>query len=143
LNERWLRRAAATATNATPEKSTMSNILIVDDDDSVRLTLRVVLERNGHQVAEAVDGNAGMKALRGGSYDLVITDIIMPDCEGIEFIKGALQSRPDRKIIAMSGGGRIRNTEFLDLAKKCGAKAVLAKPFEPEELLTAVGLAMQ
>jgi CheY-like chemotaxis protein len=142
LNERWLRRAAATATNATPEKSTMSNILIVDDDDSVRLTLRVVLERNGHQVAEAVDGNAGMKALRGGSYDLVITDIIMPDCEGIEFIRAALKDQPERKIIAMSAGGRTHNTEFLDLARKTGAKAILPKPFEPEALLSAISLAL-
>jgi len=121
----------------------MTKVLIVDDDEMVRLTVRTMLQRKGYQVDEACDGNDGLKALQRADYDLVITDIIMPDCEGIEFIKGALQARPDRKIIAMSGGGRIRNTEFLDLAKKCGAKAVLAKPFEPEELMTAVGQAMQ
>jgi len=117
----------------------MTRILIVDDDEMVRLTVRTMLQRNGYEVDEACDGNDGLRALQRANYDLVITDVIMPDCEGIEFIKGALQARPDRKIIAMSGGGRIRNTEFLDLAKKCGAKAVIAKPFEPEELMSAVG----
>jgi DNA-binding NtrC family response regulator len=121
----------------------MTKVLIVDDDEMVRLTVRTMLQRKGYQVDEACDGNDGLKALQRAEYDLVITDIIMPDCEGIEFIKGALQARPDRKIIAMSGGGRIRNTEFLDLAKKCGASAVLAKPFEPEELMTAIGQALQ
>ena len=120
----------------------MSKVLIVDDDGMVRLTVRMVLQRAGHQVEEACDGNAGMKALQGGDYDLVITDIIMPDCEGIEFIRNALKARPDRRIIAMSGGGRIKNTEFLDMAQKCGAKAVLPKPFEPADLMSAVGRAM-
>ena len=116
----------------------MSKVLIVDDDDMVRFTVRMVLQRAGHQVEEACDGNAGMKA----RPDHRIIDIIMPDCEGIEFIRNALKARPDRRIIAMSGGGRIKNTEFLDMAQKCGAKAILPKPFEPADLLSAVGRTM-
>jgi len=121
----------------------MTKVLIVDDDEMVRLTVRTVLERAGYEIAEACDGNDGRRALQHKDFDLIITDIIMPDCEGIEFIRGALQSKPERRIVAMSGGGRIRNTEFLDLAKKCGAKAVLPKPFEPAELMSAVTLALR
>jgi len=121
----------------------MTKVLIVDDDEMVRLTVRTMLQHAGYQVEEASDGNEGLRALQQNEYDLIITDIIMPDCEGIEFIRGALEGHPNRRIVAMSGGGRIRNTEFLDLAKKCGAKAVLPKPFEPDELMSVIGIALR
>ena len=137
-----LPRAAMTGRKTQKEDAAMSSILIVDDDDAVRLTLRILLECSGHHVDEAGDGRTGLKALGTGNYDLVITDIIMPDCEGIEFIRAALKAQPNRKIIAMSAGGRTRNTEFLDIARKSGAKAILPKPFEPEALMSAIKLAL-
>jgi CheY-like chemotaxis protein len=121
----------------------MIRVLVVDDDDVVRVTVRTMLGRAGYEVEEACDGSDGLNLLRGADFDLIITDIIMPDCEGIEFIRRALAQRPDRRILAMSGGGRLHNTEFLDIARKCGARAILPKPFDPAELMTAVGLALQ
>jgi CheY-like chemotaxis protein len=121
----------------------MTKILVVDDDDMVRMTVRLILEGQGYQIDEAVDGIDGIAALRKyPGYDLIVTDIIMPDCEGIEFIGKILKEKSDRRVIAMSGGGRIRNTEFLEIAQKVGARAILAKPFEPEELLQAVARAL-
>jgi CheY-like chemotaxis protein len=116
----------------------MAKILVIDDDAIVRMTIVQLLEEAGHQVLWAVDGLEGMAVFRGWQPDLVITDIIMPEQEGIQTIEEILKAKPDAKIIATSGGGRIGNTDFLTMAKARGAMAVIPKPFDMEELLGLV-----
>ena len=116
----------------------MKKILVIDDNPSVRHTLGRILQRGGYEVATAVDGRKGMIAFRKEPPDLVLTDIIMPEREGLETIRDILAERPGTKIIAISGGGRIGNTDFLDLAKKMGATDALSKPFDPDALLELV-----
>jgi YesN/AraC family two-component response regulator len=116
----------------------MANILIIDDEELVRLTLQQILEEAGHVVREAADGAEGIRLYQESPADLVVTDIIMPDTEGIETIIQLRKHDPAVNIIAISGGGRVRNLDFLDVAEKFGAARVLAKPFEEEELLEAV-----
>ncbi len=116
----------------------MAHILIIDDEDMVRLTLRKMLEKAGHSVSEAADGSLGLKAFKAKPPDLVITDIIMPEKEGIETIVEIKKERPDMKIIAISGGGRIGNLDFLAVAKQLGANEVLSKPFERQSVIELV-----
>jgi CheY-like chemotaxis protein len=114
------------------------SILVMDDDPSVRTTLKFVLEDSGYTVALAENGRVGLALYCTLRPDLVITDIIMPDKEGIETIIAIRKRHPTARIIAISGGGRRGDTQFLRLAKSFGASHVLAKPFTPEELLNLV-----
>ena len=116
----------------------MSNILVIDDDTQIRSMLRRVLEREGYVVEEARDGLEGLRIYRENPADLVITDIIMPNKEGIELIKDLLQEFPGIKIIATSGGGTMAPQLYLGLAEGLGVDQVFAKPFDIKELLTAV-----
>ena len=81
----------------------MSNILVIDDDPAVRMTIRLVLEREGHTVKLATDGLAGMKAIKAGGIDLLIVDIFMPGMDGIETIREVRQHQPDLPAIVISG----------------------------------------
>lgn len=112
----------------------MARILIIDDEELVRLTLRRSLEAEGHDLIEATNGDEGLRVHRQHPFDLVITDIIMPNNEGIETIRELKQEFPQVRIIAISGGGRMDNTDLLRMSQLLGADAVLAKPFGPEEL---------
>jgi len=116
----------------------MPRLLIIDDERLARLTLRKILERAGHEVMEASTGNEGLAMFRAKPCDLVITDIIMPDKEGIETIIELKRDFPGVRVIAISGGGRTRNLDFLKLASRYGAEQVLAKPFSQEDLVGAV-----
>jgi DNA-binding NtrC family response regulator len=116
----------------------MAKILVIDDDAIVRITIVQLLEEAGHQVLWAVDGLQGMAVFHGKRPDLVITDMIMPEQEGIQTIAEILKAEPNAKIIAMSGGGRVGNTDFLKMAKVRGAMAVIPKPFDMDELLALV-----
>jgi len=115
-----------------------ANILVIDDDAIVRRTLQEILESEGFQVTSAENGRQGIAAFDRRRPDLVITDIIMPDQEGIETIIHLRKVWPQGPIIAISGGGRIGNVDFLQMAERIGADAILSKPFEPEELLALV-----
>lgn len=117
----------------------MAKILVIDDDVVVRETIIQILEEEGYDVVSAEDGRRGVAAFRGARPDLVITDIIMPDQEGIQTITQIRGERPDAKIIAISGGGRIGNTDFLKIARQLGAADVIAKPFDPDDFLDRVG----
>ena len=121
----------------------MSRILIIDDEQPVRSVFRRALERAGHEVSEAGDGQAGLKQIAQSSFDLVVTDIVMPEIEGIEFILQLHREQPDLKVIAMSGGGRVAPKAYLDMARAAGAVSVLAKPFTIEALLAAVDAALK
>ena len=116
----------------------MARILVIDDDELVRATVKAALELAEHEVVVASDGQQGIASYQGGKFDLVVTDIIMPEKEGIETILELRQHNPAVKIIAISGGGRTSNEIFLDVAKKFGAVDVLAKPFTPKQLLASV-----
>jgi CheY-like chemotaxis protein len=111
-------------------------VLVIDDDHLVRYTLSKILQRNGYDVTTASDGKRAMTVFRDARPDVVITDIIMPEQEGIETILKIRSERPEVKIIAISGGARNRNLGYLGMAEAFGADDVISKPFEAEELLS-------
>lgn len=116
----------------------MSRILVVDDDPELRSSLKKLLEMKGHQAILAADGRAAETALASDSFDLMVTDIVMPDQDGLEVIRITCAAHPDMPIIAISGGGRLRTGNYLRLATAMGAAAALEKPFSFEEFLSAV-----
>jgi YesN/AraC family two-component response regulator len=117
----------------------MAKILIIDDDDMFRAMLRKMLEEAGYNdIEDADDGNIGVKLFRQHPFDLVITDIIMPNKEGIEMIMELRKDYPRIKIIAVSGGGRTGPQDYLKLASHLGANRTLEKPFKRSELIDAV-----
>jgi DNA-binding NtrC family response regulator len=116
----------------------MVKILVIEDDDSFRSVLVQMLERAGYEVLSAENGNQALKYCQESNPDLVLTDIIMPDKEGLETIQELLNLCPKLKIIAMSGGGRFGPNSYLPLAAKFGAKRTLQKPFMRDELLSTI-----
>ena len=116
----------------------MLRVLVIDDEAMVRKIVRKMLERSGHNVVEAENGKLGIEQLKSASFDLVITDIIMPQMEGIETLINVKRERPGTQVIAMSGGGRTGNVDFLQTAQKLGAAAILHKPFTMNSLAGAV-----
>jgi DNA-binding response OmpR family regulator len=120
----------------------MARILVIDDDEQIRTTLRRVLELEGHEVLVAADGKEGVKLFREQGADLIITDIVMPDKEGLETIMELRRDFRDAKIVAISGGGHIDGECYLMMAEQLGAGHTLTKPFEREQLLAAVGEAL-
>ena len=116
----------------------MEKVLVIDDDSLVRDTIVRILERQGYQVLVASDGVRGLRMFRSEQPDLVITDVIMPEKDGIETIREIRGDCPDAKIIAISGGGRIGNVDFLKIAEKLGASEIIAKPFDPSVLVNVV-----
>ena len=116
----------------------MARILIIDDESQIRSMLRLMLERVGYEIAEAPDGIEGIRRYRENPADLIITDLIMPNKDGIGMIIDLKKEFPKVKIIAMSGGGVNRPEGYLDGAKKLGATRTLTKPIDREEMLKAV-----
>jgi CheY-like chemotaxis protein len=108
---------------------------VADDEAGVRCFLRKVLEGGGYEVIEAADGKQALGQVRAGHVDLVITDLVMPDQEGIETIKALRRDAPDVRIIAISGAS---GGEFLNVARMMGAADVLHKPVSAELLLATV-----
>lgn len=113
-----------------------NTILVVDDDVGVRDVLRGMLESAGYRVLLAENGKEAMKALKAEEADLILTDLVMPEQEGIETIKALRQEYPGIRVIAMSGafGG-----DYLRIAAYLGAHGTLAKPIQMEALLKLVG----
>ena len=116
----------------------MARILIIDDDEHVRRSLKMALEDEDHDVAEAADGEEGMRRLRERPARLVITDIFMPEKEGLETIDEIRRDYPDTRIIAISGGGRMDPREYLEIARRVGADRSLMKPFDLRQLVALV-----
>ncbi|MDD2228622.1 MAG: response regulator [Candidatus Cloacimonetes bacterium] len=116
----------------------MTKILVIEDDSSFRNVLVQMLSRAGYDVRQAGDGNQAVEVCTEFLPDLVLTDIIMPDKEGLETIQDLLTLSPNLKIIAMSGGGKFGPDSYLPLAQKLGAKATLQKPFMREELISTI-----
>lgn len=113
-------------------------ILLVDDDADLRSLLRRTLLRAGYSVHEAENGREGLNVLALSPVDVVVTDIIMPDMEGVEFILLLRRTRPSLRVIAMSAGGRLSPDSYLDLARRSGAIRTLAKPFDLEDFLAVL-----
>lgn len=112
----------------------MSSILIMEDDESIRLALRKSLARAGYDVSEAANGAEGAAIYNACAPDLIITDILMPDQDGVEALLDLRQKLPDVKIIVISGNAQ----EFLPIARDLGAHRTFAKPFQQAEILEAV-----
>ncbi|QPD05505.1 MAG: Response regulator [Candidatus Nitrospira kreftii] len=114
----------------------MASILIVDDDAPIRALLRRILEEDGHQIREASNGEIGLRLYRDAPADLVITDIMMPERDGMEVTLALTQEFLDARVIAITGGTGDQN--FLNVAKLFGARRVIQKPFTPREVRRAV-----
>ena len=116
----------------------VARILLIEDDANVRLALKQALQRAGHEVAEARDGRDGVERYSAQPADLVVTDLVMPNQEGIETIEQLRRLTPSLPIVAISGGGRTGNRDVLALAAKVGASRTMAKPFRPRELVQVI-----
>ncbi len=116
----------------------MGHILVVDDEPLICEMLEVVLSRAGHEVTVAGDGVQAMELAQELALDLVIADIVMPEKDGLETISELRKAKPDIKIIAISGGSRIGNFDFLAIAEKLGADASFYKPLDNDELLKTI-----
>ncbi len=116
----------------------MKSILVVEDDDAIRGSLEKILTKSGFTTVEASNGRDALAAFDPRTIDAVVLDLIMPDVEGIETLTKLRRSSPDVRVLAISGGGQIGAVEYLDLAKKLGARATLEKPFTPEAFLEAL-----
>lgn len=127
------------ASTAGPGLSTeKSRVLVIDDDALVLSTLAAILRRAGYDVLLATDGDQGIDVVNRGRVDLVLTDIVMPNKEGIETIIELRKHHPDVKVIAISGGGTWGGANYLRLAEQLGASKILQKPVLPETVLEAV-----
>lgn len=120
----------------------MQRVLIIDDDEQVRALLIEILERAGYEVTEAVNGAEGLKFYRDRPTDLVITDLVMPEKEGVETIMEMRRDFPNVRIVAISGGGRSGMQNYLPIAAGLGARRTVAKPFTRQEILDAVSAAL-
>jgi len=116
----------------------MKKILIIDDEPDIRKALRSVLESMGHSVFEASDGMEGLEEFNKYQFDLIITDLIMPNKEGLETIIQLKKYSPTMKIIAISGGGRVSPKKYLDMAEKLGADKSFTKPIDYKEFIASV-----
>ena len=116
----------------------MARILVIDDDEQVLDMLYESLTREGYDVLRASNGEEGLRLYRKEPVDLIITDLFMPEKEGIETIIELRQDFPDVKIIAISGGGRIGTKDYLQMAKIFGVQRTFTKPVAREQLLDAI-----
>lgn len=121
----------------------MARILVIDDNSDLRTIMQHLLEADGHQVALAADGLEGLVQQRTAPADLIITDIFMPNKEGLETIRELRMEHPRVAIIAMSGGGRLSGDNYLQTAQELGARAILRKPFDMAALMECVAAALQ
>ena len=114
----------------------MTTILVIDDEERVRILLRTALEAEGYEVTEAANGRKGLDLYRHKPTDLVITDIVMPELNGLGMLLELMREFLDVKVIAISGAGGEKNV--LDVAKLLGARQTFQKPFSVPQLLDAV-----
>jgi len=113
-------------------------ILLVDDEEAIRKMVRTILGEDLYEIYEASNGLEAQVQLGKQAFDLVLTDVIMPDCDGIELVMAVRRKQPGLKVIVMSGGGRVRAGHYLELAGKLGAARVFEKPFDTAALRRTV-----
>ncbi len=117
----------------------MARILVVEDNEDVSQLLAWILSLEGYQVEEVSSAAAALEVVLSSPPDLVITDLLMPDRDGLELIKDIRKTGVKLPIIAVSAGGRIGPITCLEMAERLGANRVFTKPFLPESILGAVG----
>ncbi len=115
----------------------MARILIIDDDESITSLLRTVFEREGHEVATASNGREGVRIFQSRPADLVVSDILMPEMDGLEALKELRRISPDLKLIAVSGGSQRLKMDVLRVAQLLGASAAFEKPYRIDALLAS------
>ena len=116
----------------------MATILVIDDDADFSEIISVLLSTSDHEVQTARDGKQGLALCDQLSPSLVITDMIMPECDGMEVIGIIRRRHPDTRIVAISGGGWLDKENLLNWARRAGADAVVPKPVPPDTLMTLV-----
>jgi len=120
----------------------MARILIIEDDDGLRPLLRLMLQREGYETAEAREGDEGLRLCAAAPFDLVLCDILMPGREGLETITELRKEHPATRVIAMSGGLGLSGMDPLRIASLLGACRTIAKPFRMDRLLRVVADAL-
>jgi CheY-like chemotaxis protein len=115
----------------------MADILVVDDDRFLRLLIKRALETAGHTVFDCENGRKAVEHIEREHIDLLITDILMPEMDGVEAVRAIRRLRPDLPILAISAGGPAKAGDFLGLAQAFGATETLPKPFRPEDVVAA------
>jgi DNA-binding response OmpR family regulator len=116
----------------------MPGILLVEDDKELREMLRLTLMRRKYTVFEAGDGKEAILHFKPSITDLVVTDLIMPEEDGLKVIIKLREIKPSIKIIAISGGGKVGPGSYLNLAKALGADAIFSKPFSTRDLIAKI-----
>jgi DNA-binding response OmpR family regulator len=116
----------------------MAQVLVVDDEEPMRKFIRIVLQQDGYSVAESSNGKNAIEIIRDTSIDLMISDVVMPDMDGIELIRETRKAHPKMKILAISGAGIGGPWLYLNIAECLGADAILMKPFSPDQLIEKV-----
>jgi YesN/AraC family two-component response regulator len=116
----------------------MAKILIIDDESAIAIMLKKMVEKAGHEAKTAINGNEGLQLFDTYNPDLLITDIVMPEKEGLELIIELRRKNPNLKIIAISGGGRFQYEGYLNSAKHLGANKVFQKPLDLKELMSSI-----
>jgi CheY-like chemotaxis protein len=116
----------------------MPGVLIVEDDKELREMLKLSLQRKGFSVQEAENGKEAISHFKPLITDLVVTDLIMPEEDGIKVVIRLRELKPTIKIIAISGGGKVGPGSYLNLAKALGADAIYSKPFSIKDLIIKI-----
>jgi DNA-binding NtrC family response regulator len=116
----------------------VARILLIDDEEMVRNLLRMMIERHGHEVSSASNGEDGLRLLRTGDFDVVVTDLFMDDKDGISTIMDMKKAHDSTPIIAISGGGWASGVDYLDVARKMGVAYAFSKPLDRAEFLKAI-----
>jgi CheY-like chemotaxis protein len=121
---------------------TTYSILVADDEPDLRDLIQLTLEAAGHRVVTAADGRKAGEALRQQAFDVLVTDVLMPERDGIELIREARVKYPGLRIVVMTAGGQIPRGDYLLVARHLGAHVALAKPFSGEQMVAAIAAAM-
>jgi CheY-like chemotaxis protein len=114
-------------------------ILVIEDEEALLDLIEDVLQHEGYETGRATNGKDGFERMREGSFDLVITDVLMPEQDGFQTIRELLKAFPGQKILAMSGGPAMGGKDLLTISGMLGASGCLRKPFGRDALLKAVG----
>jgi len=121
----------------------MALILVTDDEENIRGFMRQALEMEGHEVLEAENGRKALEILENNAtINLVVTDMIMPDMDGLELIRNIQRDMPSMRVVAVSGGGAIEADKYLEFAHRLGALITLEKPVEIDAFLDAIESAL-
>jgi len=116
----------------------MSRILIIDDDVTMLEMMSDLLDSNGYSVSAATNGQDALKLVSNTSFDLIVTDILMDETDGLEIILKLKKNNHTIPVIAISGGGKLDSAYYLQLAQLFGAVVIFEKPFENDDFLAAV-----